>query len=417
MRTACRTTWLLILGGLVGCSGRPIEPTDDSGQQPTGVLSGVVYRADTGAPVAGASVSAAGAGATTAADGSFRLTELATGTVLVRVTAAGFDPQQEEVSIREGENRRDMHLEEQSVFESGDYALWLPREVSEFRGVFFYLAGQGFDTRTIATRQFPPDIPSEIADLWFVRLPDIATRYGVGVMGARLDTRDDATFDGVFEALDRFADLTGHAELAGAALLPVGYSWGGCFVSMLTAHRPERIIGFQVLRGSCAVPTEMTGSAGGVAGVPGQFIVGEADAVIGARNEEVIRAFGWNRALGAPWALAIEPNTGHDITAGARNLWVDWLEPVLERRLSSTVSGGLVELRPIDEASGWLGDLQTTAIADYPAYTGDRSKAAWLPSMRTALNWRNLVGRDVPPPATARSLRDPDARRGPQPRR
>jgi hypothetical protein len=401
MNSAYCTVSLLALVGLVACGGRPLEPADETVAHATGHLSGLVYRADTGAPLGGAAVSAAGARVTTAADGSFRLMDLAAGTVLLRVTAAGFDPLREEVSIREGENRRDVHLEEQTVFESGEYALWLPRDVSRFRGVFFYLAGQGFDTRPIATRDFPPDIPPEIEDLAFVRLPDIATRYGLGVMGARLDTRDEATFDGVFEALDRFAAITGHAELAGAALLPVGYSWGGCFVSLLTAYRPERIIGFQVLRGSCAVPTDPTDAAGAAAHVPGQFIIGEADPIIGSRNEDVVRAFEWNRALGAPWALAIEPNTGHDITAGARNLWVEWLAPILERRLSTTVTGGLVDLVPIDEASGWLGHIQTAAIADYASYDGDPSKAAWFPSMSTALNWRNLVRRQLPPPMQA----------------
>jgi hypothetical protein len=117
----------------------------------------------------------------------------------------------------------------------------------------------------------------------------------------------------------------------------------------------------------------------------------------------VVHAFERNRARGAPWALAIEPTAGHDITDGARNLWVDWLEPILEHRLPSTVTGGLVDLVPIDETSGWLGNLQTSAIADYASYDDDPSKAAWLPSMRTALNWRNLVSRQVPPPTAAGS--------------
>jgi hypothetical protein len=46
------------------------------------------------------------------------------------------------------------------------------------------------------------------------------------------------------------------------------------------------------------------------------------------------------------------------------------------------------DLRPIDLAQGWLGDLSTHKIAPAPKFEGNALAAVWLPNEATALKWQ-----------------------------
>lgn len=44
------------------------------------------------------------------------------------------------------------------------------------------------------------------------------------------------------------------------------------------------------------------------------------------------------------------------------------------------------------ESSGWLGDRDSFSVAGYPCFTGDKSRASWLPSEQTAREWQAMMG-------------------------
>jgi hypothetical protein len=48
-------------------------------------------------------------------------------------------------------------------------------------------------------------------------------------------------------------------------------------------------------------------------------------------------------------------------------------------------------LESITEASGWLGNRTSFAIAAYSAYVGNKLDASWFPSQETAQSWEGFV--------------------------
>lgn len=369
-----------------------------------GSLSGVVVADETDDPVADVVVRVTGAQsaeATSGPDGSYQLSDLPLGTVEVRVEEDGFNPYLDSLAIQEGANEYDVRLPPQTLYEWGAFALYLPAEVETVKGVYFYVAGSSFDTgdiiRYAATGFANPDLgpaPPHIEQFWRGTLPALAREHGLAVMGVHPPGIEPSD---VFPILPAFAVQTGHPELAGAALLPVGYSFGGRFISQLAAEHPGRIIGFQVNRGSGSVPVDDEGSAGALRSVPGMFINAENDEAIGPLTRADIEAvFKENREAGALWSLAVYPGGTHAITALDRQLLEDWLDPVLEARLPEEhAAGSPIELREVDETAGWLGNRETAEIAEHGAYTADPAAAAWLPSQEAAEAWQAIVSLGV----------------------
>lgn len=365
-----------------------------------GSLSGVVVAAETDDPVAGVVVRVTGAQsvqATSGPDGSYLLSDLPLGTVEVRAEADGFNPYLDSLAIQEGANEHDVRLPPQTLYESGAFALYLPTDVETVKGVYFYVAGASFDTgdivRYAATGHIDPALgppPPDVEEFFRGTLPALAREHGLAFLGLHPPGIEPSD---VFPIFPAFAAQTGHPELAGAALLPVGYSFGGRFISQLAAGDPGRIIGFQVNRGSGSVPVDAEGSAGALRSVPGLFINAENDEAIGPQTRADIEAvFEANREAGALWALAVHPGASHAITALDRRLLEDWLDPVLELRLPDEhVAGSQIELREVDESAGWLGDRETFEIAEHGAYMGDPATAAWLPSQEAAEAWQAIA--------------------------
>ncbi|MGD8496610.1 MAG: carboxypeptidase-like regulatory domain-containing protein [Gemmatimonadales bacterium] len=364
-------------------------------------VSGRVTRQDDGLPLEGATVHVGGKNVTADADGSYEVTGLRPDDYEFTVEADGFDPVKDMLTLPSGETVRDVALGTQTLFYSGDYAIFVPREVEALRGVVLYIAGQERDQRYVATGERPEgyptsSLPDAWIDFWVGPMRDLARRHGLAIMGTILRNKSDADLDEVFAMIDQFAGATGHPELSGAALLPSGFSEGGCFVNLLAARNPERIIAFTAFRPTCAVPGEAGGyEAGDAATLPGLFDLYDGDDVLGPTGNDLIAtSFDANRATGAPWALAIEPSGAHnEWTTPTYNFWLAWLDSTIERRLDGVDASTVpITLNPTDQTTGWLGDRGTFDIAAYDDYSGDELAAAWLPSEESATLWRALVG-------------------------
>jgi hypothetical protein len=69
------------------------------------------------------------------------------------------------------------------------------------------------------------------------------------------------------------------------------------------------------------------------------------------------------------------------------------MDAVLALRLPQAGTPAGQALRSIDQASGWLANRSTTAVAGYSCFSGDKLVASWLPTEQTARDWQQIVGR------------------------
>ena len=373
----------------------------DGNSDTAGNLSGTVREAGSQMPLADVRVALGDVEATTGADGRYALRNVPVGPSLtVRATAAGFDTYTQHVAIREGENTHDIALVRKAYYSDTTGALnvgvYLTPGVSTYRAVLFlvppgdedwrgFASGHPVTVRNPSTPQMPALVAAFVSGLR-ERALRLAEAHGVALMGAERPDFSEP-YDDVLEALERIADQSEHPELAEAPLLFVGASAGGYFAYHFTRRYPERVVGFMSMKGG--------GHQGGAASpatlaVPGYFFIGELDTP--ERRSNIMEQFEVNRALGARWALAVEPGAGH-APPDDLDLFEHWMDAVLAARLPEPPPPGApVTLNTLDETSGWLGNRETFEIDAYDAYVGDPREASWLPTMETAQDWQAFVG-------------------------
>jgi hypothetical protein len=97
------------------------------------------------------------------------------------------------------------------------------------------------------------------------------------------------------------------------------------------------------------------------------------------------------RSKEAPWTYLCLPRGGHGNDV-PRELAMAWLEAVISQRLpaDADLRKGPPKLKEINVEAGWLGNPQTLEIAEYAKYSGDKSKACWLPNQGTAELWKKF---------------------------
>ena len=206
----------------------------------------------------------------------------------------------------------------------------------------------------------------------------------VALVGTTTLLDQPADYQTLLQALSQVGAQSRHPELASIPILFVGHSQGGCTAYGFSRAHAARVAGFVTMKGGCHNP----GPAGAAATVPGFFLIGRLDAP--HRTANITPVFEAGRAAGAPWSLSIDA-LGHDPIADI-DLMFAWIDAVLTARLPATPGA---PLRPIVEASGWLGDRSTGAISAYACYGSTRSSASWLPSPETALGWQRMAGGTV----------------------
>lgn len=392
---------LMVMGSLAGCGGGSgggvIDPLPPAPPPPPPVpvqpasLSGVIrIRDEGGQTVSGATITVGTLSATSAQDGRFVLPALPTGSVVVRVTASGFNPAQQTLLIQSGGNSLDISLwRANSMYETSDMVVYVPSGVTTVRGVFFLMIGLNVDNRHFVRgdlTQYPMNpAQAEAAQDYRRRLMTLARAHGLALMGSI--TNFTAPLPASILQTLNDVSASGRPELAQAPLMLHGNSGGACASYDFTVLHPDRVIGFIIAKAS---PCLGQNAAPAIA-VPGYFIFGEADMVLPAAAAQMTSLFQQHRANGAVWALAVEPGAGHDLVAD-HNLLFNWMEEVLTRRLPATTPPGTpVQLRALDAGSGWLGNRTTRAIAASACYSGDKLSASWLPSEQTARDWQTMV--------------------------
>ena len=104
-----------------------------------------------------------------------------------------------------------------------------------------------------------------------------------------------------------------------------------------------------------------------------------------------IRAVRRLRSLAAPWTFGVEPAIPHGSREGlkqANRVVLPWVSAVIQLRMPPEQ----LQIRSVDESSGWLGNPETGAIDAYGAFTDVKRRASWLPDEATAQGWRVVTG-------------------------
>ena len=267
---------------------------------------------------------------------------------------------------------------------------YLPPGVARYRAAIVFLpglrdpaTGNPLDSRSLV--RGTSDVPCSIwcqNDKAEVRNRALQLLDGnVALIGTTTLLDNPGGYEPLLQALAGFGTQSAHPELADIPIFFVGHSQGGCTAYGFSRVHGARVAGFLSMKGGCHNP----GPALEAAGVPGLFLIGDVDAP--HRRENITGVFEAGRAVGAPWALSIDPFQHGPIMDF--DLMFEWINTVLAARLPQTAGA---PLRPISETNGWLGNRANGAISTYACFGSARSSASWLPSEATALKWQRMAG-------------------------
>lgn len=211
----------------------------------------------------------------------------------------------------------------------------------------------------------------------------------------------------LFVALDQFAQITGHHELADAKLIFLAFSGTGPLSARFVGFGPDRIIaailsapGHHDPHGIDTINLDTRTLA-----VPQMIITGAADNVSGtSRPYEYFRR---HCDQGAPWLFVLQNKSQHCCTANAKELMLHWLGAVIKQRQPASMHEALCKMTQDD---GWFSfmKIKETEIEDsFGLRTFEltdakiqKSKdkvaqewiaAGWLPSYALAKAWVDFV--------------------------
>lgn len=270
-------------------------------------------------------------------------------------------------------------------YDKAEFRLWVPPGTAMLKGVAVLVPGSNGDGR------------AQVEDSTW---RSFATRLDLALVGVRYTDKpheqgfiehyvnvSQGSGQALLDALTAFAGQSRHPELAGAPLLLWGMSAGGQFNYEFVNWKPERVVAFVVNKGGIYY-TALTSRA--ARSVPGILFTGGKD--LESRVATITGLFALNRRGGALWALAEEPGAGH-IVGRSRDVALVFYEDMLAARLAPHDPGAAepVQLRPLTEKSGFLGDLKAKTFQPMGDAPAPNYPTAWLPTERVARSWRWLV--------------------------
>ena len=261
------------------------------------------------------------------------------------------------------------------TYNTAMFRIYIPENTDTVKGVFHYVKPFNSDSRSVVNDTI---------------YRDLCEKNGFALLGSLLDSRDfnGGIGDALLDALDNFSSVSDHLELRNTTIFFNGTSWGGQWAYDFALWKPEKVIGLITHKGG--YHTE--GYAGKTVDVPVYMFIGEND--LDYRITNLTSIFNTNRPYGAPWILAMEPNTGHSSVKDTFLLFT-YFRTITALRLPDKIPvNDQVVLNKIDLTKGWLGDIPTTEIDTFPYFSHETASACWFPDKKNALIWKNFVNGD-----------------------
>ncbi len=263
-----------------------------------------------------------------------------------------------------------------SNYNYADFRLWYNDSTDTLKGIYWFMHPNNGDSRNIVSDSIYQILVNENSfALMGAHIFNMHMNSGIG--------------DAVIAAMDSFAILSSHEEIAYLPFFINGYSWGGQFGYHFTKWAPERVLGFITQKGGY----HNTENAGNAIEVPGLMIVGEND--LAYRIENLTGIFLDHRPLGAKWILAMEQDAGHSLVMD-NNILDSFFYTVVEHRLpESTNVFEPILLNTLDDSIGWLGDQETWTIGSWECFNGENDSSSWFPSKNIGEYWQNFVSESL----------------------
>ncbi len=261
--------------------------------------------------------------------------------------------------------------------------MWIPPNTGPVKGVFISgHGGGGGDSRHFARDE---------------NVRAFAMRLGFAVAGLHNFPGRRVYDDGApvfFYALKEFAKLGHHPEIANLPFVMYGSSNGGAATYGFVNYAPERAICF-VANVSAGYHPE--GPVEKALAVPGVFIIGKFDALIGRRGIDrtaaLVKAA---RQKGALWSWALELK-GHEDGASF-DVYMKLVEQAVAARYpeDGKPEKGPVTLKRLQEKHGWLVDQSSwesglTRVYPFSGYPGGPDNTGWVLNKNMAFVYRSLA--------------------------
>jgi pimeloyl-ACP methyl ester carboxylesterase len=275
-----------------------------------------------------------------------------------------------------------------------DFRAWVPAGRTVVNGVYVNFNCSGCDSRGEAD-----DSTAQ----------EFARTLGFAIVGTRFSQSNETGHSAdLLAALQHFAAMSGHPEIAHAPVAAMGASLGGYNAMQFAVDYPDRTLAYVSTCSSRLV--DSAGSPGFVK-VPGLYAAGSLETWVHDRPAEIQQLrrrgalvsfyWGWEFGHGYVWDPALGWN---------------FLSDVVRKRYPSGQDprNGPIQLVDLSADSGWLADpsgldLGTdphnttpvtpapfTRIQRYADYAGDRDSAMWLPSAGLAYMYRGLSSWEHP---------------------
>jgi hypothetical protein len=296
------------------------------------------------------------------------------------------------------------------------YTIWIPPGVKTLRGIIVHQHGCGEGS-----------CKSGQTAAYDLQWQALARKHDCALLGPSYEQPEKANCgmwcdprngsDQKFlQALDDLAVKTGHPELTKIPWATWGHSGGSCWVSTMLLLHPERTIAVWMRSGLprflskedpslpelkitpevCAVPVMCNqGTKEGVTVKDGRF---------SGLWKNQFPFFTDFRAKGGLVAVAIDPLTTHEC-GNQRYFAIPWFDACLTARLPPKPGD---PLKPMPTGNAWLATINEDGVPGEPQpaakFSGDATKAVWLPNEIIAKDWAQYVKDTAiedttPPPA------------------
>ena len=281
-----------------------------------------------------------------------------------------------------------------------NYTLWIPNDAKYIRGVIVHQHGCGEGS-----------CKSGLTGAYDLHWQALAAKHSCALLSPSYEQPDKAECqmwcdprngsDAAFQkCLVDLGAQCGHPELSKVPWALWGHSGGGHWAGGMTLLHPERVAavwlrsGVPLLEANPDRATIKTHTIPKAAlGVPMMCNPGTKEGVtvkdgrfagVWPANEAFFTAV---RAQGGLIGVAVDPLTAHEC-GNQRYLALPWLDACLNARLPKEIGS---PLRPMSSDNVWLAPLLGVEATPAAKFSGDKTKAVWLPNEAIAKAWMQYV--------------------------
>ncbi len=240
--------------------------------------------------------------------------------------------------------------------------IWMPEDASRLSGILVLLQGTDSDARGMV---------SDPGWQNFAKTEKLALMgcYFRGD-GEPYEQASGGSGEALQKMIEQFSRMNGGNGLSKKPLLLAGFSAGAMYSYNFACWKPDRTLGFASIKSGPISPTSSIAALN----VPGLIILGINDEP--RRLKSVLEAWSESPAANRRWALAIEPESGHEWTRKCTELVQSYFSSILRvKAVQKTAEAG--EVREISNPGKRCEARSESAV--------------WLPNARFARAWSDFT--------------------------